>query len=53
MAIKLAAAFKTTPNFWLNAQMAMDLWALRSKKTKIRPIIRIRRRSRMSRNQPI
>jgi len=53
MAIKLAAAFKTTPDFWLNAQMAMDLWALRSKKTKIRPIIRIRRRSRMSRNQPI
>jgi addiction module HigA family antidote len=25
MAIKLAAAFNTTPDFWLNAQMAMDL----------------------------
>jgi addiction module HigA family antidote len=25
MAIKLAAAFKTTPDFWLSAQMAMDL----------------------------
>ena len=44
MAIKLAAAFETTPNFWLNAQMAVDLWALRSKKTKIRPLIRPRRK---------
>ncbi len=26
MAIKLASAFNTTPDFWLNAQMAMDLW---------------------------
>lgn len=25
MAIKLAAAFNTTPDFWLNAQMAIDL----------------------------
>jgi addiction module HigA family antidote len=50
MAIKLAAAFNTTPDFWLNAQMAMDLWALRSRKTKIRPLIRIRRRSRTLRN---
>jgi len=43
MAIKLAAAFDTTPDFWLNAQMALDLWSLRAKKPKIRPLIRIRR----------
>jgi addiction module HigA family antidote len=49
MAIKLAAAFNTTPDFWLNAQMAMDLWTLRSKKTKIRPLIHVRRRSRILR----
>jgi addiction module HigA family antidote len=26
-ALLLAKALKTTPEFWLNAQMAMDLWA--------------------------
>jgi plasmid maintenance system antidote protein VapI len=26
MAIKLAAAFNTTPEFWLNAQKAVDLY---------------------------
>ena len=26
MAIKLASAFKTTPNFWLNAQQAVDTY---------------------------
>ncbi len=46
MAIKLAAAFKTTPDFWLNAQMALDLWSLRTRKLKIRPLIRTRRNSR-------
>jgi addiction module HigA family antidote len=45
MAMKLAAALDTTPDFWLNAQMAVDLWLLRGQKTKIRPIIRARRRS--------
>lgn len=45
MAIKLAAAFKTTPDFWLNAQMALDLWSLRAQKPKIRPLIRTRRKS--------
>jgi len=43
MAIKLAAAFNTTPDFWLNAQMAVDLWALRTKKPKIRSLIRRKR----------
>jgi addiction module HigA family antidote len=46
MATKLAAAFKTTPDFWLNAQMAVDLWSLRSQKLKIRPLIRVRRKPR-------
>src|SRR5271154_6394448 len=44
MAIKLAAAFNMTPDFWLNAQMAVDLWSLRAQKPKIRPLIRVRRR---------
>lgn len=26
MAIKMAAAFKTTPEFWMNAQKAVDLY---------------------------
>ena len=47
MAIKLAAAFNTTPDFWLNAQMAVDLWELRLEKPKIRPLIRTRRRPRV------
>lgn len=46
MAIKLAAAFKTTPDFWLNAQMALDLWSLRAQKPKTRPLIRTRHRKR-------
>ena len=48
MAMKFAAAFETTPDFWLNAQMAMDLWALRGKKPKIRPLSRTRRKARVS-----
>jgi addiction module HigA family antidote len=44
MAIKLSTAFDTTPDFWLNAQMAVDLWFLRSrKKTKIRSLIQTRK----------
>lgn len=45
MAIKLAAAFETTPDFWLNAQMAVDLWTLRTQKPKIRPLIRHRNKA--------
>jgi addiction module HigA family antidote len=48
MSIKLAAAFNTTPDFWLNAQMAMDLWALRTQKPKIRPLFRVKRRLKSS-----
>ncbi|MES2344656.1 MAG: HigA family addiction module antitoxin [Chlamydiota bacterium] len=47
MALKLAAAFETTPDFWLNAQMAVDLWSLRSQKLKIRPLIRVRRKTKV------
>jgi antitoxin HigA-1 len=47
MAIKLSLAFGTTPDFWLNAQMALDLWQLRSRKPKIRPLIHTRRHAKM------
>lgn len=40
MAIKLAAALNTTPDFWLNAQMAVDLWSLRTQKPKITSLLR-------------
>jgi addiction module HigA family antidote len=49
MATKLAAAFDTTPDFWLNAQMAVDLWSLRSKKPKIRSLINPRTKTRKAR----
>ncbi len=39
VAMKLAAAFNTTPSFWLNAQMALDLWKLRAKKPRIRSLL--------------
>lgn len=35
MANKLAGAFDTSPNFWLNAQIAFDLWKLGPSKPKI------------------
>jgi antitoxin HigA-1 len=31
VALKLGATFSTTPEFWLNAQKAVDLFAARSK----------------------
>ena len=43
MAIKLAQALETTPDFWLNAQQAVNLWTTSSKK-KIPSLIRKRRR---------
>jgi len=45
IAIKLAAALDTTPDFWLNAQIALDLWKLRSKKPKIRSLVRSKNRA--------
>ncbi|MBI3605599.1 MAG: HigA family addiction module antidote protein [Nitrospirae bacterium] len=35
MAIKLAAAFNTTPEFWLNAQKAVDLYKASKKINKL------------------
>lgn len=29
MAVKLGATFNTTPEFWLNAQEAVDIWRVR------------------------
>ncbi len=47
MAIKFAKAFDTTPDFWLNGQMTLDLWSLRARKPKIRSLIRRKRRSKV------
>jgi antitoxin HigA-1 len=44
MALKLSYAFDTTPDFWLNAQTALDLWNLHPQKPKIRSLIKRRRR---------
>lgn len=38
MAIKLAFAFETTPDFWLNAQNTLDFWKV-NKKIKTLPSI--------------
>jgi addiction module HigA family antidote len=41
VALKLAAAFRTTPDFWLNAQKAVDLWAARNKLRRLpKPLVR-------------
>lgn len=29
MALRLAKAFNTSPEFWLNLQMAVDMWEMR------------------------
>ena len=43
-AIKLAAAFGTTPDFWLNAQRALDIYkASRAIKRLPRPLLIARR----------
>ena len=35
MAVKLASAFRTSPEFWLNAQQAVDVFRARQKVMKI------------------
>jgi antitoxin HigA-1 len=41
VALKLAATFRTTPEFWLNAQKAVDLWAARGRLRKLpKPLVR-------------
>lgn len=34
IANRLAMALETTPEFWLNAQMAQDLWVLNTRKKR-------------------
>lgn len=41
MALKLGAAFRTSPDFWLNAQKAVDLWRAYKKATELpQPLVR-------------
>ena len=35
MALKLAAAFKTSPQFWLNAQLTVDIYRASKKLKKV------------------
>ena len=35
MALKLASVFKTTPDFWLNAQKAVDVYIASQRLTKL------------------
>jgi addiction module HigA family antidote len=45
MALKLAAAFDTTPEFWLNAQQAVDLYNAARKIGKTPRVIRAQHHS--------
>jgi plasmid maintenance system antidote protein VapI len=40
MALKLAAAFGTTPDFWLNAQTALDLRAAQRRVKRLPAVLR-------------
>ena len=41
MALKLGAAFRTSPDFWLNAQKAVDLYQAAEEATPLpRPLVR-------------
>lgn len=43
VALKLGATFRTTPEFWLNAQKAVDLHAARVKIRELpKPLVRVR-----------
>ncbi len=44
IAVKLAGAFDTSPDFWLNAQIAFDLWKLGSSKPKVPSLLRKKRK---------
>lgn len=37
VAMKLGAAFRTTPDFWLNAQKAVDLWEASQRQVELPP----------------
>jgi addiction module HigA family antidote len=46
MALKLAATFRTSPEMWLNAQKAIDLYeALRHLRRLPKPLLQVRPRS--------
>ena len=38
MALRLSRLFGNTPEFWLNAQRAVDLWAAQAIKTEVKRI---------------
>ena len=40
VATRLSCAFETTPQFWLNAQMAIDLWKQLKKQYKISSLLK-------------
>lgn len=46
IAVKLALALDTSPDFWLNAQTALDLWKLSFQKPKIHSLVRKNRKVR-------
>jgi addiction module HigA family antidote len=49
MALKLGAAFQTTPEFWLNAQKAVDLYrAARRVEELPRPLLKVSRPGRVA-----
>jgi addiction module HigA family antidote len=40
VALKFSATFRTTPEFWLNAQKAVDLWSARGKLRRLpKPLV--------------
>ena len=42
MALKLASSFETTAEFWLNAQLAVDIYRAKGKiKTRPKPLARV------------
>ena len=40
IAMRLSAALDSTPEFWLNAQMAHDLWVISKTKRKISSLLK-------------
>lgn len=49
IAAKLGLAFETSPEFWLNAQAAMDLWKIHLKKRSIPSLLHRRQIHRQKR----
>lgn len=49
IAIRLAEAFDTTPNLWLNLQQKYDVWVEENEKAR-KPVIRLHQASRTKRH---